>query len=402
MTATTSLAGVYDITSSLQSIDVDINTTSGSTYKIKKLPQIIYLGKSNLYWQDKGTEQAPETSVTYTLNDTDVPGLETVSTIHQAQQGASTQIIMQILPPASYYWIEAPIFTGPAGVTAIASLPIEQGDAIEVTIDVVSQGIDGSEIILEYNGFGKYEEIPQIDILLEYVTIPENTAIQYTATPQTYTFGIGLTNTIILTASQYYGWISAMDDISFAPNITPIGSTITINSATFTGIEYINSQITLDVTITVPIGTPDNTIVNFSIVGNPGLVEDFIVQPVMNSDYPFTAEGQTTEVSFLNGYDYPMYVKLFANAFIEVPENITFASIFNGQTPDNLSLTLILDAQNETASGFSAGYYTIPANTIIGDATIQLSSSPTSTTWAAQFAWSDDPNAADNLWEMGV
>lgn len=401
MTATLSSSGVYNITSNLESVDLDIGTTPGTTFKIKKLPQIIYLGKANLYWKDKGINQAPPTSVTYILDDTNTPGLENVSLVHEATQGGSTQFVMYIPAPATSYWTEAPIFTGPAGVTAVATLPTQDGDPLIVNVNVDVQGVDGSQVTLQYNSAGKYITFEQIDISLEYVTIPENSAIQYTASSQTYTFGIGLTNTIILTASPYfYGW-NSVNDVSFAPGITPPGSTITINSATFTGTNnYINSQITLDVTITVPEGTPDGTTVNFSIVGNPELVNDFIVEPTMYGDYPYVPNGDIPQVNFINGFDYPMYVKLYAYAYVEAPENINFQSNFIGQTPDSLSLTLVLDNSNTVFSGYSVNYYTIPANSIVGTANISLGSgTPISTQWAAMFAWSDDPLAPDIAWE---
>lgn len=400
MTATLSSSGIYNITSNLESVDLDIGTVSGSTFKIKKLPQIIYLGKANLYWKDKGIEQAPPTSVTYVLDDVDVPGLENVSLIHEATQGASTQFTMYIPAPAFSYWTEAPIFTGPSGVTTVATLPLQNGDPLIVNVNVEVQGVEGSQVTLQYNSAGKYIENQQIEISLEYVTIPENSTIQYTASSQTYTFGTGLTNTIVLTASQYYGWYSASDDVYFAPGITPAGSTITINSATFTGVGYINSQITLDVTITVPEGTPDGTIVNFSILGNPELVDDFIVQPVMNVNYPYTPAGDIPQVNFINGHDYPMYVKLYAYAQSEGDENINFQSNFVSQNPDSLSLTLILQGFYQYTSGYSVDYYTIPPNTSIGLASISLGSgTPIAQQWSAQFTWSDNPNKPDIEWE---
>ena len=61
----------YTITSSV--IDSDINLDpqgfQGATtiVKVKRLPQIIYLGVDNLYWQDAGSNQAPIVDNEYTF-----------------------------------------------------------------------------------------------------------------------------------------------------------------------------------------------------------------------------------------------------------------------------------------------------------------------------------------------
>jgi hypothetical protein len=60
MTATNVAPGIYGVGSTITTTPhVSIDTTSGgSIYKIKRLPQIIYLGEGGCYWQDAGTGQA--------------------------------------------------------------------------------------------------------------------------------------------------------------------------------------------------------------------------------------------------------------------------------------------------------------------------------------------------------
>jgi len=55
-------SGTYTISSIVDTTNVSIQNVlgGGTTFKIKRLPQIIYLGKSDLYWEDAGSKLATE------------------------------------------------------------------------------------------------------------------------------------------------------------------------------------------------------------------------------------------------------------------------------------------------------------------------------------------------------
>lgn len=154
MTATAVPTLVYNITSTVNTVSLNAITGTGTTFKIKQLPQIIYLGRNDLYWSDSGNGQAPQSSVTYKLDDVAsiiIWNLPTVTKIHTSATGLPTQLTMEIYPPANGEWAAIPPFTSPSGITAYALSIPAPGDPLVVTIDVDSQGADGSEVIIEYS-----------------------------------------------------------------------------------------------------------------------------------------------------------------------------------------------------------------------------------------------------------
>ena len=155
---------VYNITSTVDTSSVNVNPGTGTTFKIKQLPQIIYLGRNDLYWFDGGSGQIPQNLVTYKLNDIGFANLATITEIHSATPGIATQLTMEIYPPSGSYWASTVIFYNPPGITAYTtSLPILIGDPLIVTIDVDSQGVDGSEVIIDYDAMDGLVTIPSLN-----------------------------------------------------------------------------------------------------------------------------------------------------------------------------------------------------------------------------------------------
>ncbi|MGK3945689.1 hypothetical protein ABK046_46015, partial [Streptomyces caeruleatus] len=86
---------------------VSIDTTSGgNTYKIKRLPQIIYLGEGGCYWQDGGIDQAPSVLNTFYIDDLNntASGCITVSEPKTYTQGGSYSFTKIITVPSGYYF----------------------------------------------------------------------------------------------------------------------------------------------------------------------------------------------------------------------------------------------------------------------------------------------------------
>lgn len=111
MNAVTPAPGIYGIGSTVDTNDVDINTTAGTTFKIKKLPQIIYLGETDLYWKDKGTGQAPATTLNFQLVDANI-GPNSLGTVSLGSavytQGGSYFHQVYVTAPSGYYWSTSP------------------------------------------------------------------------------------------------------------------------------------------------------------------------------------------------------------------------------------------------------------------------------------------------------
>ena len=111
MTATNVAVGVYAVGSTRTTTPVSIDTTSGgNTYKIKRLPQIIYLGEGGCYWQDAGTGQAPITTNTYYVDDLNntTSGSLTPSEVRTNQQGSSDSFTIRVYSASGYYFNSLP------------------------------------------------------------------------------------------------------------------------------------------------------------------------------------------------------------------------------------------------------------------------------------------------------
>jgi hypothetical protein len=266
MNATSVSALVYNITSTVDTSIVNIDPGTGTTFKIKQLPQIIYLGENDLYWFDAGTGQAPSIPLTWVLDDENEtasklnPDPYTLGTINNQSEGASYLTTFNVEAPVGYYWSTTPSpgdINGLPGWATIASITLGSGvfpTTISITISVSSHpgvlstqslGIDTSSFI----------SIASASMTLNRTGNPSNTSVTpSTSIPITYNFATGYTFNLVCTAnSGYY----------FAPNpvatITSLsgGGTYTINSATYSNPLTIgHSTLTINVTITgVSVGT---------------------------------------------------------------------------------------------------------------------------------------------------
>ena len=82
--AATYSAPNYNISGTVQTSSQPISSDSGgTTFILKRLPQIIYLGTEDLFWQDKGTNQAAPVSVTYRFIDANegAGGIQTINEV---------------------------------------------------------------------------------------------------------------------------------------------------------------------------------------------------------------------------------------------------------------------------------------------------------------------------------
>lgn len=99
--------GSYTVTGTIDSTDTSIQQGTGTTVLIKRLPQIIYLGESNLYWEDGG--DAAENTIT--IQFTDTANNATFSVQYTGNAGNSynnTANPIEISAPAGYRWSSAP------------------------------------------------------------------------------------------------------------------------------------------------------------------------------------------------------------------------------------------------------------------------------------------------------
>jgi len=127
----------YTVTSTVSTSTVQVGpSTTGTTYKLKQLPQIIYLGRNDLYWQQPGTNQNPPVPLTILLDDANNganklnPDPYPVATITNRPAGASYSFGTSVTAPAGYYWSTAPSIgsiTGLPGYMTITGITLGSG-----------------------------------------------------------------------------------------------------------------------------------------------------------------------------------------------------------------------------------------------------------------------------------
>lgn len=107
----------YDVTATIDTAQGTIQDQSGSdTVYIKKLPQIIYIGEADLYWEDAGSGQAP--IVTTKLNffnaaAVGTSGPNTQSFNDSDNQGDVYITEVNLMAPSDQKWTSVPLFGGP-------------------------------------------------------------------------------------------------------------------------------------------------------------------------------------------------------------------------------------------------------------------------------------------------
>lgn len=167
----------YTITSSVTDSDINLDPQGfqGATtvVKVKRLPQIIYLGVDNLYWQDAGSDQAPLVDNTYTFAITSdgQPGtiLSQYTDTISVQSGTTSSELFQLPAPDGYRWTSEPtvsyFFDTSSGIPSIVSGPPPLINGTDDTLlDIyINQLADGSSQTFYYLYPASYIEIINID-----------------------------------------------------------------------------------------------------------------------------------------------------------------------------------------------------------------------------------------------
>lgn len=156
----------YNISGTVQTSSQPVSSDSnGTTFILKRLPQIIYLGTEDLFWQDKGTNQAAAVAVTYTFIDSN----ETASgaaTINQSQtqvEGSSFSFTVNVPVASGYQWDSLPTVTSTdAAITSVtASNPSGSLPTSNINIDVnVGSQPQGGTVTINYDSTSNISAIP--------------------------------------------------------------------------------------------------------------------------------------------------------------------------------------------------------------------------------------------------
>lgn len=256
MVATSVPTLVYNITSTVDTSSVTVGAGTGTTFKIKQLPQIIYLGRNDLYWSDPGTGQNPPVQLTFLLDDINAtasklnPDPYTLSVITDKGEGNSYSFTSNVTAPSGYHWSAVPsigAITGLPGYATITDVTLGSGvypTTINITIDISSHPAaspNPSPVTLEINT-AAFISPTFTNITLTRDNILNVTATIDAVTTISYNFTTGYTFTLVLNTNPGY---------LFSSNTTYIfsvigGATYTVNSKV---LNAGNNQLALNITI---------------------------------------------------------------------------------------------------------------------------------------------------------
>ena len=399
MTANFQGAGTYAIGQTIQTNDVVFNTATGATpFKIKKLPQIIYLAKSNLYWSDKGTGQAPTVPNTFIIDDINNSGdgCPTVSSTQTAMQGSSYTFTMTVSAQPGFYFgttISPLAFTELTPGYNVTNIVMGSGTyptTFTATITVTSQASSGTVRTINFNSSGEMEVVPSFPLILNRTSgQPSNATVDSPADPITvnyspatgYTFDIKVT-----TESDSYLFVEPLtsDDIDI-PFV--LAGYWTVNSrvlsGTAAGYSLDGRQITMNVTVTsVALGTSSvGYAVSANAVSQGPLVDLSVIGG--SSVYPIYNSTHNTSYNIQNNSQNDVYIKLGSQMFVGNFSQSTIIYASQGGS----GATLSVNANSNTPT-FSMFYWTIPPGGNISGNLYYVSGATQS--WNASLWWSYD------------
>jgi len=280
---------VYTITSTVSTSSVQVAPGSGTTFKIKQLPQIIYLGKTNLYWSNPGTGQAEPVLLTWRLDDQNTtasklnpdPYTLGVTDNQPANQAYSQQF--EVNAPAGYYWSTLPSTGNISGVPSYSAV---------TGISFADSGSFPTAIILTIN-VSDHPENPEtitlgidttlfVDVAIANITLGRLNPANVTANigisvPITYNFATGYNFQLVYQASAGYVFQNITNPFPlYVYNSTfniappPGGGTLTILNSVLSNA---NKTLTMNISLTGIPTTGYLTTINY-IIGIPAVAND--------------------------------------------------------------------------------------------------------------------------------
>lgn len=160
---------LFDVVGTIEnSQDLLQSNQVGTAFTIKRLPQIIYLGKEDLTWSDKGTNQAPTTTVFYNFVDQSnvEPTAQTKTYNVTAQSGTPGTFNIGILAPHEQYWDNnnIPAITVPSDIYTINSTTVSgttgSPEYLNIQVGYTSQPNTSGNLDFTYNSNGSIVVTP--------------------------------------------------------------------------------------------------------------------------------------------------------------------------------------------------------------------------------------------------
>ena len=270
------------IATSTQSITSD---SAGTTFVLKRLPQIVYLGTEDLFWHDKGTNQAAPVAVTYRFTDSNegVGGLSTINEIKTEAVGSSFSFSVNVAAPAGYEWNTLPTVSADAVGGPVSSSTVSNPSGAlptqSITINVsVSAQPQGGTVSLTYDSTNHISAIAARTNVYQLNPEPGLWTASPTSQNQTATPG----DTVNLSTFT----LTAHSDKYFNPSLTP--------DLPYT---YRGSNISRGTDLTVL-----NHTYKLAMTGGPSLTPDVLEINIQDSDFADSASvaGGTTDSTTIN------------------------------------------------------------------------------------------------------
>jgi len=288
MTAAAQSISVYNVTSTVSTSSVNASASAGTTFRIKQLPQIIYLNDANLYWFDAGTGQNPAIPLTFLLDDANTtasklsPDPYTLKNITNQGANNSYNFTATVDAPAGYYWLTPPDpedITGLPGYATITSISLGSGPkptTINVFVSISSHPSTTQVLTLNINTT-PFTILADVNITLNRT----NSAHITCTTPEiesnvSYNLFTGKTFTLIYEAfDQYYFPQNSPTVTIISPPGGADGTTLTINNWALTNG---NKTLTMNVSLTGLPLTGYLTTIEYSINSN-----EFSTSPIITA-----------------------------------------------------------------------------------------------------------------------
>lgn len=377
LTAENVYFNTYDVETTVDNQDVNIEDGSGSTaLVIKKLPQIIFIGESGLYWEDAGSGQAPVVTTTYNFLNT--AGSTTTQTFTDDDNlGDTSTVLVQLMAPSDQKWTSVPTIFDPNGTNLpnISSGPPPSIDTANPQILnlAINQLADGNTYQFTYNSTGHIANNSATFTINSGTTVASPSTVTINGNngdPENFN-----TNIVFTAQSGYY-----FTDVNQLAVVTP-------------GYTILNKTLNPNGTITASIQVDSFGAGNFTVGINSSPVLNLIGTSVSGLSVNYTGSGGSTSNPLQitgswtsSGFnattmDYRVYYAL-SNSGVTTPTSwtnfnfnagdnktdMTFlsGSIYVFPTPDDGFVWIkveITDANNLNNTGGvdteSAGYYNI-------------------------------------------
>jgi hypothetical protein len=375
----------YNVTSTVSTSTVQVGPNNGTTYKLKQLPQIIYLGRNDLYWQNGGLNQNPPIPLTILLDDANPSAPKLLidplqlAYIDTQPAGATYSIpSISVSAPSGYYWNALPIITGLPSYLGVAGITLGSGTyptTININFNVIAplgHPSTATTLTLGIDTTGLFSAAAA-QMQLTMTGAPGNTTVSSPPFIQniTYNFATGYTYNIVCNAISGYRFIG-----NPPPSIASLsgGGTYTINSTVYTNLLAGGGHgtITMNVTITgVPVGTT-NLIYGLTVPvvsASPRITywpTGYIIQPINGSAY------HSKPVHITNNTGSSVWIWFGINQYMTTGSGQAYIQGGYAVYFPSISLTANTGTSNQTnnlSNGqyFSGSYELTNGSTFMGD-----------------------------------